>query len=232
MGHGLASYLAVPIIARSGEWLGALFLADPAPDRFNKNAELLLDGLAGQAALSLENARLFDQAKREKTALSALEERYRLVTEQMPQIVWMADARGSHLYFNRRWYEFTGLSPEKSLGTGWSSPLHPDDSDRAQVRWQHSLDTGATYEIEYRFRRHDGEYHWFLVRALPLRDDAGRITKWFGTCTDVDDAKAAAAERAQALDEEAGRRRRRDVRSGRMRVLQGGRRRRSEQQRT
>ena len=199
-GHVLESYLAAPIIARSGEWLGALFLGHPQPDRFGKNAELLLHGLAGQAALSLENARLFEQAQREKAALAALEERYRLVTEQMPQIVWMADARGSHLYFNRRWFEFTGLSPQESYGSGWSKQLHCDDSDRVQMRWQHSLDSGAPYEIEYRFRRHDGEYHWFLVRALPLRDEAGRVSKWFGTCTDIDDAKAADAERTRALE--------------------------------
>ena len=201
-GHVLESYLAAPIIARSGEWLGALFLGHPQSDQFGKNAELLLHGLAGQAALSLENARLFEQAQREKAALAALEERYRLVTEQMPQIVWMADARGSHLYFNQRWFEFTGLSERESYGAGWSKPLHPDDVDRAQMRWQHSLDTGAPYEIEYRFRRHDGEYHWFLARALPLRDEAGRVTKWFGTCTDVDEAKAVAAERARALESE------------------------------
>ena len=201
-GHVLASYLAAPIIARSGEWLGALFLGHPQPDRFGKNAELLLHGLAGQAALSLENARLFEQAQREKAALAALEERYRLITEQMPQIVWIADARGAHLYFNQRWFEFTGLSPRESYGLGWSKPLHPDDADRAQMRWQHSLDTGAPYEIEYRFRRYDGEYHWFLVRALPLRDEAGRISQWFGTCTDVDDAKIAAAQRARALESE------------------------------
>ena len=201
-GHALASYLAAPIIARSGEWLGALFLGHTQPDRFGKNAEMLLHGLAGQAALSLENARLFEQAQREKAALAALEERYRLVTEQMPQIVWMADARGAHLYFNRRWFEFTGLSPQQSYGSGWSKPLHPDDADRAQTRWQHSLDTGAPYEIEYRLRRYDGQYHWFLARALPLRDEAGRITKWFGTCTDVDDAKAAAAQRTRALENE------------------------------
>ena len=201
-GHALASYLAAPIIARSGEWLGALFLGHPLPDQFGKNAELLLHGLAGQAALSLENARLFEQAQREKAALSALEERYRLVTEQMPQIVWMADARGAHLYFNRRWFDFTGLSARESYGSGWSKSLHPDDADRAQMRWQHSLDTGAPYEIEYRFRRHDGEYHWFLARALPLRDEAGRVSKWFGTCTDIDDAKAADAQRARALESE------------------------------
>ena len=201
-GHAIASYLAAPIVARSGQWLGALFLAHPEAKKFGHNAEQLIHGLAGQAALSLENARLFEAAQREKAALSALEERYRLVTEQMPQIVWMSDARGAHLYFNQRWYEFTGLSPAQSLGDGWATPLHPDDVDRAHMRWQHSIDSGAPYEIEYRFRRHDGEYHWFLVRALALRDERGRITKWFGTCTDIDDAKIADAQRAQALQNE------------------------------
>ena len=201
-GEAIASYLAAPIVARSGQWLGALFLAHPNSGRFGKNAELLIQGLAGQAALSLENARLFEEAQSEKAALSALEERYRLVTEQMPQIVWMTNATGAHLYFNRRWYEFTGLSPEESFGDGWANPLHPDDVDRAQVRWQHSLDCGAPYEIEYRFRRRDGDYHWFLARALPLRDESGQVVKWFGTCTDIDDAKSAAAERAVALENE------------------------------
>ena len=201
-GESIASYLAAPIVARSGQWLGALFLAHPQPHKFGKNAASLIQGLAGQAALSLENARLFDEAQREKAALSALEERYRLVTEQMPQIVWMTNAAGAHLYFNQRWYEFTGLSPQQSFGDGWARPLHPADVDRARVRWQRSLDSGAPYEIEYRFRRRDGEYHWFLARALPLRDENGRVTKWFGTCTDIDDAKSAAAERAQALENE------------------------------
>ena len=201
-GHAIASYLAAPIVARSGQWLGALFLAHPQADKFGRNSEQLIQGLAGQAALSLENARLFEAAQREKAALSALEERYRLVTEQMPQIVWMASANGAHLYFNPRWYEFTGLSSAESLGSGWAKPLHPDDADHAQIRWQHSLDTGAPYEVEYRFRRHDGEYHWFLVRALALRDEYGRIAKWFGTCTDIDDAKIADAQRAQALQNE------------------------------
>ena len=201
-GGAVASYLAAPIVARSGLWLGALFLAHPHAGQFGKNAEQLIQGLAGQAALSLENARLFEAAQREKAALAALEERYRLVTEQMPQMVWMTNASGAHVYFNQRWYEFTGLSPAQSFGAGWAKPLHPDDVDRARIRWQYSLDSGAPYEIEYRFRRHDGEYHWFLARALALRDERGQIVKWFGTCTDIDDAKIADAQRAQALHNE------------------------------
>ena len=202
-GGGVASYLATPIVARSGQWLGALFLAHPDRDRFDARAGQLVRGLAGQAALSLENARLYEAAQRETAALAALEERYRLVTELIPQIVWMTNAAGDHLYYNQRWYEFTGLSRGESLGRGWANPLHPDDALRSQIRWQHSLDTGEPYEIEYRFRRHDGQYHWFLGRALALRDEAGRIISWFGTCTDVDEAKRSSAERAQALEAEA-----------------------------
>ena len=202
-GGAVASYLATPIIARSGQWLGALFLAHPRPDRFGHSAASIVRGLAGQAALSLENARLYEAAQSEKAALAALEERHRLVTELIPQIVWMTDASGEHLYFNQRWYDFTGLDRTNSLGHGWANPLHPDDEERSRARWQHSLDTGDPYEIEYRFRRYDGEYHWFLGRALPLHDEGGRIVKWFGTCTDVDEAKRAAAERAQVLENEA-----------------------------
>ncbi len=201
-GGAVASYLAAPIVARSGLWLGALFLAHPKANNFGKNAEHLIQGLAGQAALSLENARLFEAAQREKAALAALEERYRLVTEQMPQMVWMTNASGAHVYFNQRWYQFTGLSPAQSFGSGWAMPLHPDDVDRARIRWQYSIDSGAPYEIEYRLRRSDGEYHWFLARALALRDKRGQIVQWFGTCTDIDDAKIADAHRAEALQNE------------------------------
>ena len=202
-GGAIASYLAMPIIARSGQWLGALFLAHPQPDCFSKTAGQIVRGLAGQAALSLENARLFEAAQREKAALATLEERYRLMTELIPQIVWITDAAGAHLYFNRRWYEFTGLSREQSLGDGWANPLHPDDIARADARWRRALDSGDPYEIEYRFRRHDGQYEWFLARALALRDESGRIVKWFGTCTNINEAKLAAAERAQVLESEA-----------------------------
>lgn len=120
--------------------------------------------------------------------------RVKLIADTMPQLVWCTEPDGYHDFFNRRWYEFTGLTYERTKGEGWNAVLHPDDQERAWTHWRHSLETGDPYEIEYRFRRHDGEYRWFLGRALPLRDGDGNVSKWFGTCTDIHEQKLASEE--------------------------------------
>ena len=124
----------------------------------------------------------------------------RLLADTMPQIVWITRPDGYHEFYNRRWWEYTGLTYEQASGDGWNLLLHPDDLERAKRRWQHSLETGEAYEIEYRFRRaSDGEYCWFLGRAVPHRDHTGAIVRWFGTCTDIHDQKLAqhAAQKAK-----------------------------------
>ena len=93
-----------------------------------------------------------------------------------------------HDWFSKRWYDFTGLTPEQSMGTGWQLPFHPDDIPSSKVKWAHSLATGDEYSTEYRCRRYDGEWRWMLGRALPLKDPkTGTILKFFGTCTDIHD---------------------------------------------
>jgi PAS domain S-box-containing protein len=116
-------------------------------------------------------------------------QQFKFVTDFMPQIIWATKPDGYHDFYNKRWYDYTGLTYEQSKDTGWNTALHPDDQERAWEVWRYSLQTGDPYEIEYRFRRFDGEYRWFLGRALPLRDEAGNILKWYGTCTDIDDQK-------------------------------------------
>ncbi|MDB5197501.1 MAG: hypothetical protein JWP88_1872 [Flaviaesturariibacter sp.] len=126
----------------------------------------------------------------EKSAeMERMMQEFRFVTDFMPQLVWATKPDGYHDFYNKGWYDYTGLTFKESIDEGWSSIVHPDDQDRARKVWQHSLKTGDPYEIEYRFRRHDGVYRWFLGRALPLRDEAGKIIKWFGTCTDIHDQK-------------------------------------------
>jgi PAS domain S-box-containing protein len=124
-------------------------------------------------------------------ALRESEEVFRTLTEVMPQIIWVTRPDGHHIRFNQRWLDYTGLTLEASLGDGWLTPFHPDDQARAAALWRQSTDTGALYENEHRLRRADGAYRWMLGRALPLRDAGGTITKWFGTCTDIDDLKHA-----------------------------------------
>ncbi|HEX8823599.1 MAG TPA: PAS domain-containing protein [Archangium sp.] len=120
------------------------------------------------------------------------EDSFRQLAEAIPQLVWTTRPDGFHDYFNQRWYDYTGTSFAVTQGEGWRMPFHPDDVPEAAKRWQHSVRTGESYEVEYRCRRHDGVYRWFLGRAHPVRDASGRIVKWFGTCTDIDDQKRAA----------------------------------------
>jgi PAS domain S-box-containing protein len=114
---------------------------------------------------------------------------FRTMADTMPQMVWSTLPDGHHDYFNARWYEFTGTPVGSTDGEGWNGVFHVEDQARAFEIWNHSLATGEPYEIEYRLRRHDGDYRWTLGRAMPIRDQNGVITRWFGTCTDIDDQK-------------------------------------------
>jgi PAS domain S-box-containing protein len=135
------------------------------------------------------------------------EARLRTIVDVVPQIAWTARPDGHHDYYNRRWYEYTGLSEEQSEAQGWTTVIHPDDLGRTQERWGRSVRTGEDYEIEYRFRGVDGAYRWFIARGLPVRDtpDAehpeGRIARWFGTCTDIEDMVRAREVLARSREE-------------------------------
>jgi len=140
----------------------------------------------------------------EKLATGALAEselRFRTLADTMPQMVWSTLPDGFHDYYNARWYEFTGVPEGTTDGEGWSGMFHPDDQDRAWQVWRHSLQTGEPYRIEYRLKHHSGEYRWVLGQALPIRDVAGEIVRWIGTCTNIHDAKLAAEEREVVAQE-------------------------------
>lgn len=131
-----------------------------------------------------------EQDLRRAADAQALSERsFRTLAESMPQIVWTARPDGFVDWYNQWWYDYTGAK----RGSHWDdpgSPMHPDDVDRTWERWKRSLETGELYEIEYRFKRaSDGQYRWHIGRAVPMRDDAGRIVRWIGTNTDIHEQK-------------------------------------------
>jgi PAS domain S-box-containing protein len=111
------------------------------------------------------------------------EQQFQLICDTMPQMLWTTTPDGYHDYFSQRWYDYTGLTREQSLGMGWQLPFHPEDMPATTERWVHSLATGDEYTTEYRCRRADGTWRWMLGRALPLRDvKTNHILKWFGSC--------------------------------------------------
>jgi PAS domain S-box-containing protein len=125
----------------------------------------------------------------------------RLVMDTIPAIVWSASPDGSDDFFNKGWVEYTSLSVEESKGFGWLKAIHPEDVPALLSKWQTAISAGTAYESVSRVRRFDGAYRWFLSRAVPLRDDAGKIIKWYGTNIDIEDRKRAEARVSQAETE-------------------------------
>ena len=117
------------------------------------------------------------------------EERYRQLADSMPQIVWTANSAGELDYFNQVWFNYSGTSYSENVGSGWTRAVHPDDLARTAKNWTHALSTLQIYENEFRLRDKDGNYRWFVARALPTFDDQRKVKAWFGTNTDIHESK-------------------------------------------
>lgn len=121
--------------------------------------------------------------------LTDSERQFRMLANNIPQLAWIADTDGSIFWYNDRWYDYTGTTLDQMFGWGWTGVHHPDHVERVKSRIQQSWDTGAEWEDTFPLRGRDGSYRWFLSRAKPLRDDDGKIWRWFGTNTDITDQR-------------------------------------------
>ena len=140
---------------------------------------------------------------RHTEALRQSEERYRTLAEALPQLVWTCLPDGNCDYLSRQWVEYTGIPEAEQLGLRWLNlVLHPEDREQTYRAWMTAVHDREPYDLEYRLRRRDGMYRWFRTRGTPLRQAEGKIQKWFGTCTDIDDTKRAAEERQELLARE------------------------------
>jgi formate hydrogenlyase transcriptional activator len=119
------------------------------------------------------------------------EAKIRQVVDAIPTLAWCNLPDGPNEFLNKRWHDYTGLSPEESHGWGWQVAFHPEDLPPLMKKWQELLISGEPGEIEARIRRFDGAYRWFLISVEPFRDEAGRIVRWYGTSTDIEDRKQA-----------------------------------------
>ncbi len=123
--------------------------------------------------------------------LQQQERKFREAIETIPAMAFTALPDGSHTFVNQRWEEYTGLSVGQAAGSGWQAVVHPDDVKRVHEKWRTSVTSGEPLVYEARFRRADGQYRCFQVRAVPLRDRRGKILKWYGISTDIEDRKQA-----------------------------------------
>ena len=133
-------------------------------------------------------------------ALGESERRFQTLTETLPQLVWTCNPDGWCDYLSKQWLDFTGRPGTEQLGFGWLDQIHPDDRERVTRAWSQAASLSDMFDIEFRIRRHDGAHRWFKTRAMPLRDGAGTIVKWFGSNTDIEDMKLA-EQRAEARSE-------------------------------
>lgn len=123
--------------------------------------------------------------------LEKSEERYRNLAESLPQMVWTADQYGQVNYANARCLSYSGMSSSQKFGEGWVHSIYPEDIEKVTQAWIHSMRTGTEFNEEYRLRRKDGEFRWFVGRAIPAKDKKGSIQYWIGTATDIEDQKQA-----------------------------------------
>jgi two-component system cell cycle sensor histidine kinase/response regulator CckA len=151
-------------------------LHDPEQDRVVGHLKIMRDD-TDRALASVE--------------LEKSERNYRFLAESIPEIVWTAGPQGAVDYYNQHWYQFTGLTREHSEGWEWQNALHPEDHDECLRQWTHSIATGEPLDVECRFRRADGSYCSHIRRAVAQKDEQGRVLKWFGTCTDIEEQKQA-----------------------------------------
>ncbi|UIJ44191.1 ATP-binding protein [Sphingomonas cannabina] len=184
------SYLAVPVTSRSGEVLGGLFFGHSTPDMFGEAAERIMVGVSGQAATAIDNVRLFlaeqrelEERRRAEAELKRQRDEFLTLADNISSLCWLAYGDGTIFWYNKRWYEFAGGSPED--GVAWESAHDPQAAPEIRERWQHALRTGERFEMIFPMRRHDGAVREFLCRITPIRDETGSIFRWCGTHADI-----------------------------------------------
>ncbi len=189
---------AIPLMHYTGMWAVSFRASNVVPDAsYAISISELGGGVIGLVTLAVMSGTIvtsmLDRLLMAQNAVtaSALESElyFHTLAEAVPEIIWTTDPTGAVDFVNSCWHRLTGLTPEESRGAGWQVIVHPDDRPTCAEKWARSIATGNPYEIEYRLHHADGSYRWFLGRANAIRDEQGKIVKWFGTSTDIDDQK-------------------------------------------
>jgi PAS domain S-box-containing protein len=182
LSHGLRACWSTPILSYTGEVLGTFAMYYHQPRHPNPRDLRAVDIVTRTVAIAIEQSRA-EQALRDS------EQRWRSLTEALPQLVWSATPDGTCDYFSTQWTEHTGVPETELLGWHWLETLHPEDREPTRQFWLESVAGHHPYDVAYRVRRRDGEYRWFKTRGVPIRESNGNIVKWFGTCTDITDLR-------------------------------------------
>jgi formate hydrogenlyase transcriptional activator len=190
--NGLRAAWSHPVISKSDELLGTFAMYHSSPRSPSASDLQLIEGAGHIVLIATETERsrtllkkAFDELKKSKAQLET-------ILNTIPTVAWRGEPDGSINYFNRRWHQYTGLSPEESHGWGWTVIIHPEDKQPAMDKWLlQVLPSRKAAEIVARLRRFDGEYRWFMVRVEPFFDESGNVIHWYGAETDIEDLKQA-----------------------------------------
>ncbi len=183
-----------------GDLLGVLYVAFRQAKPIEPQVQRLFETMVEYLSGILERALLFARIQETEERARGREREFRTLAEVMPQIVFTSRPDGELDYMNQRMAEFAGSPVEALLGSNWYELVDPELRPMVESAWTKALTTGGPYEVEQRLRRRDGAYRWHLTRAVPIRDHEGRIEKWLGTSTDIDDLKRAEAELRQRTE--------------------------------
>lgn len=186
------SLVCVPL-QEQGRLIAALILLQDRPRQWAEEDISFVREVADRAWTA-------DERMRAERALRASEEQFRTLADNMSQFAWMADPSGRIYWYNKRWYDYTGTTFEAMRALGWRSVHHPDHHERVSASMKRAVAIGSIWEETFPLRGKDGQYRWFLSRAVPIRDDIGQVTRWFGTNTDIT-AQVAAEEALRELND-------------------------------
>jgi PAS domain S-box-containing protein len=190
---GARALVNAPLV-KDGRLVGILFALNAAPRVWTPGEVGLIEEVAERTWSALEQVKA-------AAALRRSEARFEAIVDSVDQMIWSADPRGRHDYYNRRWYDFTGLPQGSMSNKVWRGLVHPDDHEAVRAAWVASLADGSPYRVEYRLRDAAGEYRWVLARAQAVRDEAGAVTRWFGTCTVIQELVEAREVMARSREE-------------------------------
>src|SRR6266446_5576530 len=189
--RGVRSVCALPLTTVHRR-LGGLAVGSIEADAHSSEEVSFLSLVANQVALAVDDALNLDASQHAKEALRASEESFRLIVDSIPGLVLTMSAQGELEFVSQQGLDYSGKTLEELKGWTNSDIVHPDDLSRVLATWKTSVETGhpAGYDSEYRIRRADGVYRWFQVRAVPVRDSEGRVSRWYCLHTDIDDRKS------------------------------------------
>ena len=193
LASGLRACCSTPIFSRHNRVLGtfAIFYGQPTSPTTNEQAAI--EQITHLSSIAIERETSQHSLTRALDELTKSERRLRTTIDAIPGFVWSAAPDGSVDFLNQQWCDYTGFDMEAAGGWGWAATIHPDDAGGLASYWGSVLQTGQPGEFEARLRRFDGTFRWFLIRAVPLRDEKGTVVKWYGTNTDIEDRKQAEA---------------------------------------